>query len=114
MRFAHPSFIPALLLTTLAWAAPASAWDGVVTGKIGGVEVTGAGNFDFRVYVGGLTSNACGQGTQSWVYVNQTDSNYQVYVSTITTAYFTGKSVSVYLTRAAGAYCRIDYMQVLG
>lgn len=116
MRIMRRNLVCALLSSALMWSAPASAWDGAVNGKIGGVDVTGGNNFDFRVYAGGLTANACGQGTASWSYLNQIDSNYQVYVSLLTTAYLANKNVILYLTRdgPGGVYCHIGYVVVTG
>lgn len=106
----------ALLTAVLACSTPAYPWDGAVNGKIGGIDATGGNNYDFRVYAGGLTANACGSGTASWSFLNQTDSNYQVYVSLLTTAYVTNKNVILYLTRDGpnGVYCRIGYVVVTG
>lgn len=115
MRLAYRSFIPTLLSAVLMWSTPASAWDGIVTGKIGSIDVNSGNYFDFRVNVEGIISNACGPGTESWVYLNQADSNYQVFVSILTTAYATGKTISASLTNDAGSsYCHISYLTVAG
>jgi hypothetical protein len=94
---------------------PAWGWDGIIFGKIGAVEVAYGANYDFRVYAGGLTQDACGAGTTAWSYVNQSDSNYQAYVSTMTSAYIAGKSVTIYVTKDAnGANCHIGFISVTG
>jgi hypothetical protein len=105
--------LPTLLLLFLS--SPAEAWDGIISGKIGAVEVAYCGNYDFRVYAGGLTQDACGAGTTAWSYLNQSDANYQAYISTITSAYIAGKSVTIYVTKDAnGANCHIGFISVAG
>lgn len=94
-------------------STPASAWDGIVVGKVAEIDVTENGNYEFRVYVGGVSANACGANTPAWGYLNQTDANYQLYASVVLTAYTTARDVTVYLTKIGG-FCRIGYLSVAG
>jgi hypothetical protein len=101
--------ITILMGLMLIGARPAMAWDGVVSGAVAAVEITGANNFGFRVFVSGVT-NMCGTGS-NWAYLNETDSNYKVYVAAILAAKAQGSSVTVFSTVVSG-YCQIGYISV--
>jgi hypothetical protein len=88
---------------------PAIAWDGVVSGTIQAVEVTGGNNFGFRVFVSGVT-NMCGTGS-NWAYLNETDSNYRTYVAAILAAKAQASPVSIYTTLVNG-YCQIGHVTI--
>lgn len=87
----------------------ASAWDGIVSGKVSQLEVTAGGNYGVRVTVTNAPGGLMCTGGATWAYLNETDSNYKVYVSVLLMARATGASVSVYSTRV-GAYCQIQYL----
>ena len=88
---------------------PAAAWDGAVSGKIVGLDVTGGGNYDFRVY---LDSGAtCGNGN-NWAYVNKSYDNYDAMVSMMTLAFASNKNVIIYSTRDAAGFCQIGYLAI--
>lgn len=99
----------ALAVLWLTGIGAAHAWDGVVSGNIYAVEITGGNNFGFRVFVSGVT-NMCGSGS-NWAYLNETDSNYKTYVAAILAAKAQGSSVTVYSTLENG-YCHIGYISV--
>ena len=97
----------------LLFATGASSWDGSVTGKIVRLDVTGGNNYGFRVRLEGAPA-LCGN-QHSWAYVNESDSNYKVYVSALMAAYTTGKKVSLYTNRegrSGNKYCHIGYIMV--
>lgn len=94
-------------VTALACASPATAWDGIKSGKVSGIDVATEGqNFGFRVYLDGTPM--CGT-TEAWAFVNKDANNYDAIVSVITSAYLAGKSVTLF-TNQAGAYCQIGYV----
>jgi hypothetical protein len=90
-------------------AGAAHAWDGVASGNIYAVEITGGNSFGFRVFVSGVT-NMCGSGS-NWAYLNESDSNYKTYVAGILAAKAQGSTVTVYSTLENG-YCHIGYISV--
>ena len=102
-RFAAP-----FIFAALSCASPALAWDGIKTGKITGIDVTGGQNFGFRVYLDGTPM--CGT-TEVWAFANKDFDNYDALVSVITSAYLAGKTVTV-LTNQDGVYCRIGYVML--
>lgn len=57
--------LAALLLTA---TSPAMAWDGIKTGTVYAVQVTGGQNFGFRVLLTDA-ANMCGDGP-NWAYLN--------------------------------------------
>lgn len=90
----------------LIYSTPSFAWDGVKGGKITGLDVTNAQNFGFRVYMDGTPM--CGT-AEGWAYINKDWDNYQAMVSLITSAYLSGKNVTIY-TNKVGQYCEIGYL----
>lgn len=101
------------LLFILASAAEANPWHGSVYGKISVIEVTSGNNYGFRVVLEG-TPKLCGN-NHAWAYLNESDSNYQVFVSVLTAAKAAGQSVILYTTRqdnSAEGYCHIGYIRV--
>jgi hypothetical protein len=101
--------IAMLMALMLIGPRPAFAWDGVVSGTIVAVDVTGGNNYGFRVFVSGVT-NMCGTGS-NWAYLNESDSNYKTYVAAILAAKAQGNSVTVFSTVVSG-YCQIGYISV--
>jgi hypothetical protein len=89
-------------------SSPVHAWDGSKAGKVTGIDLTGGQNFGFRVYMDGTPM--CGT-TESWAYVNKDFDNYDAFVSVITTAYFSGKPITL-ITTKVGTYCQIGYVQL--
>lgn len=96
-------------VSLLVLPSPSYAWDGAVSGKIVGVDVTAGENYDLRVYLdsGALCGNA-----NTWAYVNRSNPNYEAYVSMVTYAFASGKNVTVYSTRDVNGYCQIGYFTV--
>jgi hypothetical protein len=88
---------------------PAIAWDGVVSGTVYAVEITGGNNYGFRVFVSGVT-NMCGTGS-NWAYLNESDSNYKTYVAAILAAKAQASPVALYTTVVSG-YCQIGYISI--
>jgi hypothetical protein len=94
-----------LALTITLWTTPSSAWDGIKSGKISGIDVTDGQNFGFRVYMDGTPM--CGT-DQAWGYINKDWDNYDAMVSVLTSAYFNGKTVMLHMVKT-GPYCQIHY-----
>jgi hypothetical protein len=99
----------ALAALWFAGVGAAHAWDGVASGVVNAVEITGGSNYGFRVFVAGVT-NMCGSGS-NWAFLNESDSNYKTYVSAILMAKAQGTPVIVY-TNSENGYCRIGYVSV--
>jgi hypothetical protein len=96
--------LPLLLLK------PAMAWDGVVTGKISQIHVTAPdSNYGFRIYLANVPS-LCGN-QNDWAYLNGVDSNYKVFVATLTAAKMANQTVTIYSNKEPGTgYCHIGYI----
>jgi len=91
----------------------AQAWDGSVSGKISIVDVTGGQNYGFRVSLKN-SPKLCGN-SYSWAYINQSDSNYQTYVSVLLAAKAMQSTVTIYTTRKGGeanGYCKMGYISM--
>ena len=50
-------------------------------------------------------------GGSNWAYLNETDSNYRVYVSALLAAKALGSNVTLYTTNN-GIYCQIGYVEI--
>lgn len=87
----------------------ASAWDGAVGGKVVAFEITHGANYGFRVYLN--AGVAMCPGGPTWAFLNETDSNYKVYVANLMLAKAQGSQVTVY-SNLEGAYCRIGHLHV--
>lgn len=95
-------------------ASTALSWDGRASGKIGLVEVTSGSNYGFRIYLKEATASLCGN-SHLWAYLNDTDSNYSIYVSTLLAAKAAQQTVTVYSNRKddkQDGYCHIGHIQV--
>lgn len=73
----------AVVFTMLA-STPVFAWDGAVSGTINTVEVTAGHNFGFRISLVGVGTMCTGGGAIA--YLNESDSNYKVYVAALFSA----------------------------
>jgi len=89
---------------------PTLAWDGIQTSTLQGMEVTAGTNYGFRISLAGV-SNMC-TGGSGMAYLNDTDSNYKIYVAVLMLANAQGKRVSVY-TNLEGGECHIKYISVV-
>lgn len=93
----------------ILFPAQALAWDGQVQGKISYIEVTGGNNYGFRVTLKNGPA-LCGN-SHKWAYVNESDSNYQVYVSTLLAAKHAGTAVRLHTTQTGSqGYCHIGHV----
>jgi hypothetical protein len=111
MNTKAPSASRCLLALAIALQAhTASAWDGQATGKIATIEATGLGNYAFRIWLGGAPVMC--SGGHHWAYVDGTNSNYKVLVSTLLMARARGDSVTAFtLNDASGNnFCRIEHI----
>lgn len=80
---------------------------GVVTFKILQLETTDGTNFAFRVQG---PSAMCGAGTPFWVYMNTDWDNYQATAALLTSAWMSGRQITVFSNKDAGGYCRLGYV----
>lgn len=98
-----------LTATTLA----ANAWDGIVTGNIASIDVTGGNNYGFRVALEG-TPALCGN-AHTWAFVNESDSNYQTFVAVLLAAKAAKQNVTLFTNKTGNepdGYCHIGYIRV--
>lgn len=104
----------AMILALGAVAAPATAqaWDGIITGKVSGIDTSSGNNLDFRVFLDGAA--ACGPNTPGFAYMNHDYDNYQATAALILTAWTTNRKVTLHTTKDAGGLCRIGYVAVTG
>src|SRR5690242_8316675 len=80
----------AALAFSLAMASSASAYS-YWQGKAGQIFFSQPGNYPFRVYANSATPLSGCPG--NFAYIETSNPNYQVYVSSITTAFTTGKTL---------------------
>lgn len=99
-----------VLAVAVMLSKPALAWDGTVSGQISQIDVTAAEGQALRVYIDGVSS-ICGNSI-SWAYLNESDSNYKVYVAAALAAKAAGDLVTMYTTRDAAGYCKLGYFVV--
>lgn len=100
----------AAICSMLLCAAPAvQAWDGVVSGKVADIQVTAGNNLGFRVAL--ASAPVMCNGGQAFAYLNESDSNYKVYVSMIMLAKAQGYTVTIY-ANLEGAQCHIGHLFV--
>lgn len=88
-----------------------AAWDGMITGKIQNIDVTGGQNYGFRISLVN-TPPLCGSG-HAWAYLNDTDSNYETFVSVLLAAKLSDRSVTIYTNKetiSGNNYCKIGYI----
>ncbi len=88
------------------------AWDdgtAVKSGVISRIDVTTGTNYGFRVYLDG--DPVMCRGGDRWAYLNETDSNYSVYISVLLAAKATGSTVTIYSNTLSGStHCNIGYI----
>lgn len=106
-RLLRSLFVP---LFASAAALPAFAWDGTPSGKVSTIEVTAGSNYGFRVWLDAGQQALCNGGT-AFAFLNETDSNYKVYVASLLMAKAQGSAVTVYLTNVNG-FCHIGHLAV--
>lgn len=108
-----PSFFACALavFSTLLLASPAVlARDAAAAGKIVVIDVAAGNNYGVRVYLAGSPTMCTGD-QNFWAYLNETDSNYKVFVGALLAAKAQGSTVTIYSTLAVGA-CHIAYISV--
>jgi len=98
-----------LILSTNLYAS----WDGILAGKINAIDVAPGENYGFRV---SLTNRPklCGN-NHTWAYLNESDSNYQTFVSVLLAAKMADKQVVLYtnIENTSGqSYCHIGYISL--
>lgn len=90
-------------LSLTGMALPAFALESI-DGQIADIYISGGANFGYRVSLVGRNP-ICSAGS-IFAYVNDTDSNYKVFVSNLMLAYYTKKQISL-IMEPAGNYCHI-------
>lgn len=99
-----------IVASSVMLATAAEAWDGAINGNIAAMDVTAGTNLGFRISLVGVTTMC--SGGQGWAYLNDTDSNYKVYVAALMLARAQGTKVTIYST-LEGGYCHIGYISLL-
>ena|SRR5215469_9798521 len=94
----------------LALPVTCFAWSGSATGSVTRIDVTADGNYGVRVYLGNQVM--CGAGTPQWAYLNDSDSNFNVYVSALLAAKADGDTVILYTDIDSSGNCHIGYISV--
>ncbi len=102
MRIIILCFFSALSLNAFA------AWGGSNRGEISLIEVTAEHNFGYRVHLKG-SPQLCGN-TNTFAYLNKSDSNYDTYVSVLTAAKFAKTEVTIYTNSDSNGYCKIGHV----
>ncbi|AQS38156.1 hypothetical protein Sps_03009 [Shewanella psychrophila] len=101
------------LLLALLWTLDTQAWDGAVIGQVNTIDVTHGKNYGFRVTLEGAPK-LCGNDS-GWAYLNDDDSNYQIFVSVLLAAKMSGTTVRLYTNQektSGNDYCHIGYISV--
>jgi len=107
--FKFISFLSLMLLSSHSVAA----WDGTLLGKINSIDVAPGQNYGFRISLVGFPK-ICGN-DNTWAYLNESDSNYNTYVSVLLAAKMADKNVVVYTKRETSSghnYCHIGYISL--
>ncbi|MCS4306768.1 hypothetical protein M2404_001093 [Rheinheimera pacifica] len=92
------------------FSCSAIAWDGEVYEKIQSIDVTGGGNYGFRVTLEGAPP-ICGN-ANTWGFLNDTDSNYQTYVSVLLAAKAAKMNVTIFTVRDVNGYCHVGHVSI--
>ncbi len=88
-----------------------ASWDGVISGKINTIDVAPGQNYGFRISLKG-GPQLCGN-THKWAYLNESDSNYQTFVSVLLAAKMADKEIIIYSnheTASGQSYCHVGYI----
>lgn len=88
-----------------------AAWDGSVEGKINSIDVAPGENYGFRVTL--INAPKLCRNNHVWAYLNESDSNYQTFVSVLLSAKMADKQVVLYTNhenKSGQSYCHIGYI----
>lgn len=102
-------FLLLTFFTTQAFAA----WDAVTTGTIAQIDVTSGNNYGFRISLKNSPQLCANE--HRWAYLNENDSNYNVYVSVLMAAKAANQTVIVFTNRKDNSptgFCHIGYIAV--
>jgi hypothetical protein len=104
----RPRFPTLLLAALIALPGISVAWDGTVSMVLGRLDVDSSdgGNYVFRVYASGAM---CGN-TNTWAYLNPTDTGYTTSVATLMMAKTAGLTVTIYSNQDSTGLCHIGYI----
>jgi hypothetical protein len=101
-----------LVVILLMFSIKVFPWDNSVFGFISAIDVTGGNNYSLRVSLKD-GQKICGEHT--WAYLNESDDNYQSYLSVILAAKMADKKITLYVNKEAASgngYCHIGYISV--
>jgi hypothetical protein len=90
-----------------------ASWDGILAGKINAIDVAPGQNYGFRVSLINAPK-LCGN-NHTWAYLNESDSNYQTFVSVLLAAKMADKQVTLYTkieSTSGHDYCHIGYISL--
>lgn len=77
------------------------------SGTITQVQINDTGSMQFRVFLSTAMTNC----SLNFAFVEPSSTIFSTWVAGLTTAYSTGKPVSLQVTREASGYCRIYFAQ---
>lgn len=105
----------AALAVGASLSTPASAYDGVVTSTISGLDSVAneTNNYEVRVYLTGIGTYCTGPAQSlQFAYMNSVDNNFKATLSMLELAFATGKTVTVFMSNDNNVGCHIHYIQV--
>ena len=86
----------------ISMSAPSRA-NTTISGHIMSTFSSSPGNYSFRIYLDTQTPGC----TDSFLYTNSADGNYNTYVASLISAYYGGRSVLVTYAPDSGGFCHI-------
>ncbi|ALQ07358.1 hypothetical protein WNY97_10520 [Pseudoalteromonas fuliginea] len=107
------NIISKLLFTTsiVVSSSALASWDGALAGKINTIDVAPGQSYGFRVsFIG--APKLCGS-SHAWAYLNESDSNYNTFVSVLLAAKMGDREVVIYSNKETSSgqdYCHIGYI----
>lgn len=101
-----------ILICLLSFSLNAFAsWDGSVLGEVATIDVADGENYGFRIGLKGAPK-LCGN-EHNWAYLNESDSNYDTFVSVLLAAKMSNSQVIIYSRKevtSGNGYCHIGYI----
>ena len=100
-----------LILMLAVLPLGAKAWDGKTSGTIQSIDVTAGENFGFRLVLKN-SPTLCGN-SNTWAYINESDSNSKTLISVLLAAKLAEKPVTIFTFRETASgkgYCHILYI----
>ena len=99
-----------IIFSVLSFFSSGATYD-PKTGYIQQIDVTSGNNLGFRILLKGVDFE-CGNGSRQ-AYLNESDSNYQTFVSVLLAARMAKAKVRIYNAEGASQNCKITYVILL-